>query len=228
MNKIFIPASKPEDWRPFLAKPRKHWKTGYSAKALAYCWQEADGFPESVRRVFAESGFALFQNIEFLLAFPEYKVSLPGGRRASQSDVFVLARGNNQLISIMVEGKVSESFGETVGEWLKGASEGKEERLEYLLGELQIKNKEIVAICYQLLHRTASAVIEAKKFNAENALVLVHSFSQADESFKDYARFAALCGVSRIVPNSLELAKSINGINLYFSWIRGDKKYLHV
>jgi len=74
MNKIFIPANKPEDWKLLLAEPDKHWKTGYSAKALAYCWQEANGFPECVRNVFLKSEIELFQKIELLLAFPEYRV----------------------------------------------------------------------------------------------------------------------------------------------------------
>jgi len=34
MNKIFIPANKPENWKPLLAEPNKHWKTGYSAKGF--------------------------------------------------------------------------------------------------------------------------------------------------------------------------------------------------
>lgn len=132
MNKIFIPTRKPEDWQPFLAEP-KHWKTGYSAKTLAYCWQEANDFPESVRKVFRKSGIELFQNIKLLLAFPEYKVVLPGGARPSQNDIFILAKGNDQLVSIMVEGKVSEPFGDTMAEWRKDNSEGKEKRLKFLL-----------------------------------------------------------------------------------------------
>lgn len=227
MNKIFIPANEPEDWKSVLAEPDKHWKTGYSARALAYCWQEADSFPESVKRVFENSGIALFQDIELLLAFPEYKVPLPGGSRPSQSDIFVLARGNDQLISITVEGKVSEPFGEIIDDWRKDSSEGKQERLDYLLDELQLRDSQIDTIRYQLLHRTASAVIEAKRFNAENALMLVHSFSQVNEWFDDYCQFLALFGLSGITPDSLAFAKSVNGIDLYFSWVKGDEKYLH-
>ncbi|NIM99408.1 MAG: hypothetical protein GTO24_15465, partial [candidate division Zixibacteria bacterium] len=114
MSKIFIPAGKPGDWKTLLAEPEKHWKTGYSAKALAYCWQEANGFPECVKNVFIKSGIGLFQNIKFLLAFPEYKVPLPGGSRPSQNDIFLLAKGDSQLVTIMIEGKVSEPFGDTV------------------------------------------------------------------------------------------------------------------
>ena len=142
MNKIFIPANKPEDWKSLLAEPDKHWKTGYSAKTLAYSWQEANGFPECVKNVFKNSGIELFQNIELLLAFPEYKVFLPGGSRPSQNDIFILAKGNNQLVSMMAEGKVSEPFGKTIAEWIKDNSEGKHIRLRFLLKELGLEENE--------------------------------------------------------------------------------------
>ena len=51
MSKILIPAQSPEDWKQFLAKPEKHWKTGFSARSLAYCWQEADGIPPDILEV---------------------------------------------------------------------------------------------------------------------------------------------------------------------------------
>ena len=226
MNKIYVPTAKPEDWKSFLAEPDKQWKTGYSAKALACCWQEANDFPECVRNVFEKSGIELYQNIELLLAFPEYQVALPGGARSSQNDIFILARGDNQLVSIMVEGKVSEPFGDTIAEWRKDNSEGKHIRLKFLLEELGLEeNEQIGAIRYQLLHRTASAMIEAKKFKVENAMMLVHSFSRSNEGFDNYSRFLALFGASAEL-DYLVFAKNINGIDLYFGWVKGDEKYL--
>jgi hypothetical protein len=227
VNKIFIPARKPEDWKSLLAEPDKQWKTGYSAKALAYCWQEANDFPKCVREVFKKSEIALFQNMELLLAFPEYQVILPGGARPSQNDIFILAKGNDQLVSIMVEGKVSEPFGDTIAEWKKDNSKGKEKRLKFLLEELGLEeNEQIGAIRYQLLHRTASAIIEAKKFKAENALMLVHSFSRSNERFEDYSGFLVLFGVSAEL-DSLVFARNIKGIDLYLGWVRGKERYLN-
>lgn len=225
MSKFFAPTNKPEDWRALLAEPNKHWKTGYSAKALAYCWEEADDFPRSVKKVFKDSGIELFHDIELLLAFPEYKVPLPGGRRASQNDIFILARGNGQLLSIMVEGKVSEPFGETVADWKLHDRGGKKIRLKFLCDELQFDEDKIDHIRYQLLHRTVSAMIEAKRLNAQNALMLVHSFSQSDEWFDDYCQFLALFGVKGEL-DSLVFARTLDGINLCFAWVKGDKRYL--
>ena len=220
MSKFFIPANEPEDWRPLLAKPDKQWKTGYSAKALAYAWQEADDFSPEVRKVFQNSDIAIFKDIKMLVAFPEYKVPLPGGRRASQNDIFVLAKGYGQLISIMVEGKVSEPFGETVAEWREQSGKGREKRLAYLCNLLELDIAAISHIRYQFLHRTASALIEAKRFNASNALMLVHSFSKEDVWLDDYKQFLALFGIDGNI-DSIVYAKQINGIRLHFGWIRG-------
>lgn len=226
MSKIYIHANKAEDWRPFLAKLDRHWKAGHSAMALAYSWQEAGAFPESVKKVFRRSGIALFENIELLFAFPEYKVDLPGGKRSSQNDIFILAKGHSQLISIMVEGKVSEPFGDTVAKWKENSRQGKRCRLESLLKTLALgKHRPIDNMAYQLLHRTASAIIEAKNFKAENALMLVHSFSQSNECFEDYSQFVALFDL-KAKPDSLVFAKNIDGIDLYFCWVKGNSKYL--
>jgi len=231
MSKYYIPTNTPEDWKSLLAEPDKHWKTGYSAKALAYCWQEANGFPKSVKGVFKNSGIKIFQDAEMLVAFPEYRVPLPGGKRASQSDIFVLARGNDQIIAIAVEGKVDESFGDTIAKWKLKDEGGKKERLNFLCRELQLDEATIDHIRYQLLHRTASAIIEAKRFNAKNALMLVHSFNQLkeneNEGFQDYCQFLKLFSKEGKM-NSVILAKNIGGINLYFGWVRGEEKYLKV
>ncbi|MFC1990183.1 DUF6946 family protein [Chloroflexota bacterium] len=222
MSKYFIPANTSEDWKQLLADPEKQWKTGYSAKSLAYSWQKREDFPNPVKRVFLDSGINLFQDIELLMAFPEWKVPLPGGRRASQNDIFVLARGSNQLISIMVEGKMQESFDKIVSEWKSGRSKGKQTRLSYLCDLLRLDKENVDHIRYQLLHRTASAIIEAKRFNAQNAMMLVHSFSkeseQGNEGFQDYCKFVSLFKL-RGRMNSLTSPRNIGGIRLYFGWV---------
>jgi hypothetical protein len=220
MNRIYVPISKPQDWQALLADRDKHWKPGYSAQALAQCWMEAEGFPQSVRNAFSSSGIKIFDDIELLLAIPEHKVPLPGGAQPSQNDLFVLAKGGGGLIVIMVEGKVAEPFGPTVGEWLEGASKGKRKRLTYLETELGLGSPVPEGIRYQLLHRTASAVIEAKRFGARHAMMLVHSFSETDEWFEDYVTFAALYG-AKVASGNVNFVKAIDGSVLYLGWVKG-------
>lgn len=221
INRTLVQINSPEEWRHLLAKPDRHWKDDHSAKLLAYCWQTANDFPQSVRNVFRESGIPLFQNVEMLLAFPEYKVPLPGGRRASQNDIFILARGNGQLVSITVEGKVAESFDVTVAEWKHAYkyTEDRRKRLTSLCETLGLEEKQIEHVRYQLLHRTASAIIEAKKFDAKNALMLVHSFSPTDEGFTDYCQFLKPYGVKGEI-DSIVFAKNVKNINLYLGWVK--------
>jgi hypothetical protein len=227
VHKIFVPIKSLEDWKSLLAKPDKHWKKGYSAKALASCWKEANDFPKSVRTVFMKSGMDIFKNIELLLAIPEYEVTLSGGLRPSQNDIFILARGNDQLISIAVEGKVAEDFGQPVSKWMQEKDEktNKEERLNFLQRELNLGEKAIDHIRYQLLHRTVSAIIEGKKFNAKTALMLVHSFSPSYEHFENYNEFLGLFGLTG-EKDSLIGPVNIEGLDLYFAWVKGEKEYL--
>jgi hypothetical protein len=220
-NLIFIPAKQPEDWRHLLAEPAKHWRDGYSAKSLALSWQSNDGFPPEVRRVFENSDFAIFRNAELLLAIPEHQVPLPGGGKPSQNDLFVLAKGVGQLISLTVEGKASEPFGPLVSDWFKTPSDGRNKRLTSLCKTLELNPERIQPFRYQLLHRTASSVIEAQRFNAQNALMMVHSFSPINEGFDDFKKFAGLYN-AKAEPDKILYAGQVNGIDLYLGWVKGE------
>jgi len=225
LNKVYIPSRGPADWRALLAKPKRHWKTGFSARSLAHCWEEADGFPKSVRKALARSGIPLLRGAHLLLAIPEHQVPLPGGRACSQSDLFALASSNRELIAVVVEGKVAEPFDRPVRKWSLPKSRGKVERLDYLCGRLGVAQSAVADCGYQLLHRAASAVIEASRFGARNALMLVHSFSPSDAGWVDYKQFAALLGCHGAI-NTVEFARSLDGIDLYLGWVRGERRFL--
>lgn len=217
-SRIYVPAGSATDWRPLLAHPDKQWQPGSSAHALATSWQDALGFPRAVRDVFAGSG-PLFEEIEMVLGIPELKTPLPPRRsRASQTDLFVLARTRRVLVAISVEGKVEESFGPTVHEWLGSApSPGKRERLDFLSQLLQIPPKRASNCRYQLMHRTAAAVLEAQRFNAQHAVLLVHSFSPDHVGFDDFDSYCDLLG-TRAVLGDLAPASPRDGILLHLGW----------
>ncbi len=230
MSHISIPTQSADDWRKLLADPKKHWRTGFSAKALAYCWESAKGFPPEVARLFSQSGVPAFKQVELLLALPEHKVILPPrGGHPSQNDLFALAKaGDGQLVAMTVEGKVSEPFGVTLGEWKAKVSRGKTQRLAFIRDQLGLTGELPKHIRYQLFHRTVSAVVEANRFRAAYAVMMVHSFSQSDLWFDDYQNFLALFGVQAAEPGQLFFLKETHGIRLYSGWARGDEKFLRV
>jgi hypothetical protein len=162
----------------------------------------------------------VFRDIEFLCGFPEYKVPLPGGERASQNDILILARTDDSLCSIAVEGKVDESFGELLTDWAADASDGKVVRLQFLLETLGLPATIPGAIRYQLIHRAASAVITAKRFHAQHAVLLVHSFSRTNSGFGDYDSFLRLYGQQAQVDTVVTLCQ-VGGVTLHSCWASG-------
>ena len=122
MPKILVPSAGPGDWKCLLAEPERHWARGKSARTLAHCWEDGDGFPPEITAILRHSAL---RELEPLLIFPEWKVPLPAGRKPSHNDVWVLARAEDGLVSIAIEGKVEEPFDQILGKWKKNASSGK-------------------------------------------------------------------------------------------------------
>ncbi len=165
------------------------------------------------------------QGLKTILAIPEHQVPLPGGSRPSQNDVWALGETANGLVSIAVEGKVSEPFGPTVAEWLTGASAGKEERLRFLCSELGLTFPPPEHVRYQLFHRTVSAILEAKRFRATDAAMVVHSFSPTHEWLEDYQAFLELFGLEAAVDEGVSTHLP-SGLPLHFAWVHGSEKHL--
>ena len=225
MARILHFTSGPADWQALLAEPTKHWRTGYSARTLAHCWEAADGFPSEVASAMAKSTDPLLAGLEPVLAVPEFKVPLPGGERASQNDIFVLARSTSGPVSIMVEGKVNEPFGPTIEEWRADASPGKKTRLSFLLRSVGLPKQIDDAIRYQLLHRAASAVIEGERYRAIAAIMLVHSFSAKRTGWSDYRAFLNLFGVRAEVGQPQRLPGA-QVVPLFAVWVSGNPQFL--
>ncbi|MPY76406.1 MAG: hypothetical protein GEU87_19370 [Alphaproteobacteria bacterium] len=224
MAQIFVPSSGPVSWRKLLAKPERQWRCGYSAMTLAKSWEAANGLPSEVACLFRDYPDFGHATPKMLAAFPEWQVPLPGGNRASQSDIFVLARCGAQTISMMVEGKVDEPFGPTLGKWLTNETHGKRERLDFLSATLGIGANPPHSIRYQLLHRTASALIEARRFGTNAAAMIVHSFSSETLWFDDFSAFCGLLGATPQV-GRLCSARTVD-MPLYLGWAIGDRQFL--
>jgi hypothetical protein len=185
--------------------------------AAALAWEAADGAPPEIAAV-------LGQQVELLLAIPEHKVALPGGRRESPCDIFALVRVDSQTCAVAVEAKVNESFGPTVGEWTVGASSGKAERMHFICALLGLHTP-ADALRYQLLHRTAAAVIEAQRFKAERAAMVVQSFSQEHRWFDDFAAFVALFGLEAVRGHPLTCVLP-SGLPLTLGWATGSAEFI--
>jgi len=234
-----LSVSTAQEWRGLLAADY-HWKPGYSACTLASCWMASDGFPSEVAEAFRQSNEPLLANIQPLVAAPEFKVPLPGGKRASQSDLFVLARSSAGLVTIVVEGKVQESFGPTLKDWESGKdngskngnkessiSPGKKTRLAFLLNTLGLPISISKRTRYQLLHRTASALITAEQFHAKAAVMLIHAFAKPNEKCSGWHDYDAFTGLFHVDAKA-GVAQRLLGptVPLFAIWVDGNPTFL--
>ena len=55
--------------------------------------------------------------------------------------------------------------------------------------------------------------------------MLVHSFSQSQQWFQDYAAFGALFGV-QVVVNRVASVGMVGGVHLHLCWVCGNVQYL--
>lgn len=220
LPRIHVPLLKPEDVIPHLGKPT-HWKQGRSAKAVADSWFRANDLPPRVRAVLEQA--PELKGAELVDAWLERCTDL-GDRRgsASQTDLLAVLGVGGELAVMGIEAKVTESFGPRVSEWIGNGSEGKEDRLRRLCDLLGFDRDDVGDLRYQLFHRTAAAIIEARRYRAKMAVMLVHSFCEDATGLSDFVAFFERMGVGGVGKDRLSEPIMVSGIRLWIGWA-GDQ-----
>ena len=214
------PIKRPEDIIPHLAKQERHWKKGYSAYELAYSWVGAKGIPNPVVAVLHQA--EEFLGMELIEGFFEKETDLRSRGRPSQTDLLALIGDGEGFAVLGIEGKVDESFGPLVSEWLVDASANKRARLLVLQETMGLADHDVSNLRYQLLHRTAAAVYEAQRYKIRRAVMLVHSFSDGHSWFDDFRAFADAIGTPVSGTNELSAKVGVEGISLRLGWVADE------
>ena len=121
-----------------------------------------------------------------------------------------------------IEAKVDETFGPTVSEWLsqsEGTDQKRRERLKSLCGLLRLELGHVSDLRYQLIHRTASAIIEAKRYHSTEAMVIVESFCPKKSWFNDFKSFVAALGLGDASVGTATSSKEFDGVTLRLGWV---------
>ena len=220
--RVHVPIQRPEDVIPHLGSPT-HWQPGRSAKFLADVWFEANGIPSSVQSVL--SADPVFSSATLIDAFLERSVDLQDGARPSQTDLMAIVGLGDKIGILAVEAKVDEPFGPTVSEWLaqsKDDDTSKRNRLRNLCKILSLDPDRCGDLRYQLIHRTASAVLEARRYHSSEAMMLVQSFCPKKSWFGDYQNFVSALGLGDTRPDSVTGSLECEGVNLRLAWVAED------
>jgi len=171
-SRIHVPLKRPEDVIPHLGSP-SHWQPGRSAKLVADAWFSSNPMPASVASVLSTD--PIFSRATVLDAFLERCVDIGDGGRPSQTDLMAIVRLETTIGVLAVEAKVDEPFGPTVDEWLAQSTvggSGRQRRLTLLCALLGLDSDLVGKLRYQLIHRTASAIIEAGRYRVRIPLIV--------------------------------------------------------
>lgn len=206
LGNLFIATRGIADWQSRLGNPERHWRQGYSAKETALSWEAANqqsskNLPEPIARLFRSSPWG---EPELLLAVAEHKVPLGGKGADAQCDVWALVHTVAGTVSVAVEAKANEPFGngnESLADWLNAGKSvnspaNRRRRAIAILENLPPATEGAYDIVpYQLLQRTAAAVIEAKRFRLRHAALIVQGFNCPKESIDAYGELCTACGI---------------------------------
>ena len=200
---------------------------GASAMTAAAAWESAgNAFPPEITALFNASTQDELQNLKLLAAIPEWEVPLEGGERNSQNDILAIGSNDVGLCVIAVEAKVNEDFGPLLKAKRALESDGLKARLTYLHDLLRVEHFDDL-IRYQLLHRTASALLTARDFHAKSGVMLVHSFGKSPALRDDFDAFCKALG-ARELGNGLYAVTIFNEPSLFLAWCNGDQRFLNI
>ncbi|MFZ4072065.1 MAG: DUF6946 family protein [Caulobacterales bacterium] len=217
------PLLAPASVQPLLRDPTLHWKKGRSAYEGAHTWVTANlqtpgGWPEEVRELLASSPD--WATAEVVTGFFEHATALDTAQRPTNSDLMIVAKTQSTLGVIAVEAKAGEPFGDTITAW--NTSPGRNNRLEWACNLFGVDPHSCGPLRWQLFHRTAAALLEAKRFLAPNAIMLVHDFAAEPCWVDDYRAFAQALSFSEAGVDRLSGPRVIEGVSLQLGWVRGS------
>lgn len=218
ISRLHLPMREPADVQRHLASP-DHYRFPRSGWCVANAWWAAQGaMPALVEQTLATA--PALAHAELIEAFLEREVGLGDTGTPSQTDLLALLAVGDRLAVMAVEGKVDESFGKLIGEELVGASQRKIDRIKRLCAVFGISASlpEVASLRYQLLHRTASAIFEAKRYRSRVAIMMVHSFDGSDTGSNDFTAFAEALHFKDACPTFTRGPQPFDGVELYLGW----------
>lgn len=227
MKRIFVPSKGIEDWKPFSGNAGETLRPG-AAASLATCWEASgDALPKDVRNLLDASLVLAFTDVRPLIMLPGYGTTPSDAKTSVGTDLLVLARGQAGLVAMSVGGAIGDGLGDFVSDRLQKEAPGEIACMEAMQAELELSLPlnacPMISIKSRCLSLAAEAVLAAKEFGAETALMLIHSFSDRSAGFEDFRRFASLFGVS-VAPDMIARIPRTCPPDLYIGWCRSDPK----
>lgn len=216
--RIGVPLLRPEDVIPHLGQGELHWRQGYSAKAVADSWFAANDLPPAVRAVLEQA--PEYRGAVLVDAWLERETVLPWGKgRPTQTDLLAIIATDEGIAVLGIEAKVKESFGPLVSEWLAQGGDNRRARLTGLCGLFGVDPAAVGHLRYQLFHRVAGSILEARRYRTNCAVVLVQSFCPDRTGLADFQAFAGAMGFGVVEPNGISALRQCAEVEVRIGWV---------
>ena len=170
----------------------KHWKEHHSAMELAKRWTYAGSPAVPSELLDLIDSHDLTKGTLVQSGVVEHRTSLPYGPRAPRwHDMSIIGAKEREIVTICVEGKATEPFGNSVANELKAAWKRPvtqfPDRLDWLTRSLfgisafqdathKTLNSVVSGLPYQLLTAVAGTFLQARIDKAKLAVFIVHEF----------------------------------------------------
>ena len=215
------PLMAPAEVQRLLRDPEVQWKKGRSAYEAAHSWIRAgqrneSGLPTKAQTILSKAPEWIEAAV--VAGFFEHATPLDTQAGPSNTDLLAVCGLRDELGILAVEAKAGESFGELVQHWNK--TEGRGKRLQWACKLFGIDADACSTLRWQLFHRTASAVIEAKRFRASCATMMVHDFSPQPSWIDDYLAFAEMIGARNANVDAVSEPIAVDGLCLRLAWVQ--------
>lgn len=185
-----------------------------------------DTLPPEISALLNASQEPALSALKLLAAIPEWETPLPGGQRSSFTDILAVTRNELGLCVIAVEAKVNEDFGPTVQQKRAQMSAGQQTRINYLHSLLGVDRFDD-GIRYQLMHRSASALLAAKEFHADTAAMMIQSWGSNPALPVDFERFCGALGAEGL-PGGMKVVRRFEAPRLFVGWCCGASEFANM
>lgn len=183
------------------------WKNGRSAKLLAQ-YATSDTFINDINLLLKDNDIKITKSA---MAEPEAITSLPKKGKGREHDLLISDIGEDGFV-IGIEAKVSELFGETIGEEYNKVSGNKKDRIDELLKYLNVGYGIVKDCRYQLLTGYVGTLLEAKQKEVNKCVFLIIVFkgdveipqNQINNYTDNNSAYSKFCGALNISEGELK------------------------
>ena len=216
MTKIIMNMASAQTWRQTVQERAKHHRSSPERDAAKY-WIAHNGLDQKTLSM-------LGKGAKISRRYPNCKVTPPGLGGTTRCDAFIFTMNRRKRL-ICLEPTTGTCFSKTIEDWhaeaeTQSQTKNRKYRLETMCQILGLgqNHSPSTLLKYKFFYKTYAAVKLAEKIDADEAILIVQSFSGPSPEFSDFVDFCKQFGVVPVI-GKLSKPAWCGEIKLRLGWI---------